>query len=86
MGSVLGVVWAKAKGAHWPTWGFYMGSNWFMLSLPFFTIRDASLGYCRWRNVHRGVSDMRRIDQDELLSSVMAGSMVGSWAGYLRSI
>lgn len=83
MGSFTGVAVAILKGYSVPATAFSMGLNWGMLALPFYTIRHGMMSYRRELNKSRNVENWVRRDADELLSSGIAGGVVGLAAGYI---
>lgn len=90
-GGILGLIIANSTGRSIPFTVLSMSTNYLFLSIPFYSIgfltlaiRFASLNLLSVRNAKNGVADYTRRDYDDMYSSLIAGSILGSGAGFMQ--
>ncbi|KAI9328520.1 hypothetical protein BDR26DRAFT_53024 [Obelidium mucronatum] len=76
-GAGVGALWGIVKGQGPVGYSFLMGTNWLCLSLPFFVVREAVLHHRQRLNPVYGRLNWKHRDSDDMLASVVGGSVVG---------
>jgi hypothetical protein len=83
-GSAVGVVYAEIYGLHKLSTSFKVGSNWFLVSAPFFGIRQSILA-----GTAASLEPQERVygrDGRELIASTTAGTITGAAIGHVWSL
>ncbi|KAJ3105904.1 hypothetical protein HDU96_008391 [Phlyctochytrium bullatum] len=64
-------------------WGFGMGANWALVSVPFFGFRECIMHYRHFANNRKGTNNLLARDKDELIASASSGALVGAGLGHI---
>ncbi|KAJ3333505.1 hypothetical protein HDU76_007271 [Blyttiomyces sp. JEL0837] len=80
-GATVGALLAKFRGQSSVAWAFSMGSNWLLLSVPFFTVREGIMFYRHERNRITGRNNLVMRDKDEFIATTISGTLMGGFLG-----
>ncbi|KAJ3219233.1 hypothetical protein HK099_004766 [Clydaea vesicula] len=84
LGCFQGVTIAALKGESKFAYGLMNGSNWIIISCPFFSIREAILYRKHYKNIKEGRSNLLYKSKDDAIASSISGMIVGGGLLYWK--